>query len=731
MFNYVFDKEEWPERWGSGIIFPLYKQDGRLEPGNYRPITLLSCIGKLFGLVIERRITNWSEATGAISDEQGGFRRARGTPDQIFLLREIIASRKERNLPTLVTYIDARKAYDTVWREGNYVRLFDLGLQGKMWRQIQAMGARMRSKVRLGVGETEWHKVNRGVAQGAVESPWLYSCYIDGMAAELKARGFGVEIGGIRIPLLMYADDIVMFASSISELRQMNEVATDYARKYRFRHNGDKSAVMAFNADKKLRARVDQEVWKLSGERVKVTDSYRYLGVDVLQHVADWRAHVERLIKKAEFRSKDLLWICRRDSGIRPRSAATLWKAMVRPVLEYAAELWSGEIPKNLANTAESIQTDFARAVLGLQGQRGVPNVLVRAELGLEKLESRWEKLRLGYWRRIQVAEPSRALVAVARARRWQLMWGGAGMGKLGWMGGTRQLLHDRGMAEYWSDPAKCARLSKRQWDDMLYDSVEAHYEEERENEVALLPSLSRYVKVKSWKRMDEDRAEFTGEIGELGALVVERYMDEVRDRLGGRLKLLCRAGCLPVMARVARELGVNREQGQCMMCRQGEEDIEHVLLTCQAYSKQREKLLISVGKSYSRGNSGANILEAGPERVIEVLLGARAGCKLTEDEVDRATKRFLRKAWKTRRAVTAAVNQEFGRMDVQWMAREPGWYRPKPSGQFMAKSGGGRKDKPKTGKAVKDSRHCPAAHVQPSNGDGRGKGARRKLILV
>ena len=42
MFNYVFDKEEWPERWGSGIIFPLYKQDGRLEPGNYRPITLLS-----------------------------------------------------------------------------------------------------------------------------------------------------------------------------------------------------------------------------------------------------------------------------------------------------------------------------------------------------------------------------------------------------------------------------------------------------------------------------------------------------------------------------------------------------------------------------------------------------------------------------------------------------------------------------------------------------------------
>ena len=109
---------------------------------------------------------------------------------------------------------------------------------------------------------------------------------------------------------------------------------------------------------------------------------------------------------------------------------------------------WSGEIPADLANKAEAIQTDFARAVLGLQGQWGVPNVLVRAELGLEKLESRWEKLRLGYWRRIQVAQPSRALVAVARARRWQLMWGGAGMGRLSWMVGTRQLLRSRGVAD-------------------------------------------------------------------------------------------------------------------------------------------------------------------------------------------------------------------------------------------------------------------------------------------
>ena len=63
-----------------------------------------------------------------------------------------------------MTYIDARKAYDTVWGESNYVRLFDLGVQGKMRRQIQAMGAHMRGRVRPKTDETDWHDVLGGLA---------------------------------------------------------------------------------------------------------------------------------------------------------------------------------------------------------------------------------------------------------------------------------------------------------------------------------------------------------------------------------------------------------------------------------------------------------------------------------------------------------------------------------------------------------------------------------------
>ena len=78
--------------------------------------------------------------------------------------------------------------------------------------------------------------------------------------------------------LLMYADDVVLLASTISELHAMNRVASEYANLNRFRHNGEKSAVMLFNANAALKRRAHNERWTLSGEMVKVKDQYKYLG---------------------------------------------------------------------------------------------------------------------------------------------------------------------------------------------------------------------------------------------------------------------------------------------------------------------------------------------------------------------------------------------------------------------------------------------------------------------
>ena len=125
-----------------------------------------------------------------------------------------------------------------------------------------------------------------------------------------------------------------------------------------------------------------------------------------------------------------------------------------------------------LATRAEAVQTNFALVSLGLTGCQSISNDVLRSELGIEKLSSRWEKLRLGYWRRINVAAGDRTLVALATMRRAQLLWGYRGS-QDGWMSTKRDLLLNRGHYKYWADPTLCAGLSKERWKEELYEAVE------------------------------------------------------------------------------------------------------------------------------------------------------------------------------------------------------------------------------------------------------------------
>ena len=665
LFNYVFDNEVWPERWGTGVIFPLHKHDSRLDPSNYRPITLLSVVGKLFGVIVNARLSKFSEASGTISDEQGGFRPRRGTPDQVFLLREILASRKERDLPTYTTYIDVRKAYDTVWREGAYVRIYDSGVQGKLWRQLQAMHSGLSRRVLHPLGLTDWFDVERGVAQGAVESPWVYANFIDGLACALKAQGLGVMIAGRRVPLLMYADDMVMLASSQLELARMNAVASEFARKHRFQFNGEKSAVMVFNASPAARRRADATEWELFGDAVEIKDSYVYLGTVTPADGISWTAQVRTAIEKARTRSTDLLWVCRADRGIRPRTAVTLWQALVRPLLEYACEIWAGQTTATLTKEVESVQTTFLRGVLGLHANgSGVADDTLRAEAGCERIQDRWTKLTLGYWRRIFSAPDGRLLRVVAEARHVEhTRSGGAGFGSLGWMPSAKRVLMVAGLGSYWHDTAAVVDKTAEHWRDLTHTAVNAGSDASRQARMTGMPSTQTYMHIKEWGENTEPYSFSSGEVGRLGQHVPERYLDDRACLKGTRLKLLCRLNCLPLMDRVGREAKPKWAKASrvCFECGGGVvEDVHHFLMVCPSYAAKRAGLLQRVERIMRNPNvPDFNAMD--PKGQGRILLGRRFGNPDAENSIDRLVKRFLTKAWNLRAGLTAHINTVMG----------------------------------------------------------------------
>ena len=110
LFNKIFDTGCIPESWLIGSIVPIFKNKGdKNDPQNYRPITLLSCIGKLFTAILNDRLNNYLEDYNLLNENQAGFRKKHSTVDHIFVLHTLAGICKHRN-KKMFCFIDFQMA---------------------------------------------------------------------------------------------------------------------------------------------------------------------------------------------------------------------------------------------------------------------------------------------------------------------------------------------------------------------------------------------------------------------------------------------------------------------------------------------------------------------------------------------------------------------------------------------------------------------------------------------
>jgi len=111
LFNKMFQEGIFPTEWTKSIIVPLHKKGDRDNPDNYRGISLLSCVSKIFTGVLNARLMKWAEENSVITDAQAGFRRRHSTVDHIFTLYALIERQFCRNEKLYVAFVDFFKAF--------------------------------------------------------------------------------------------------------------------------------------------------------------------------------------------------------------------------------------------------------------------------------------------------------------------------------------------------------------------------------------------------------------------------------------------------------------------------------------------------------------------------------------------------------------------------------------------------------------------------------------------
>jgi hypothetical protein len=183
----------------------------------------------------------------------------------------VVASRRERGEHTYLAFLDLARAYDSMWRDGGWLRLLQVGVHGKMWRMVRATYREARHHVRVNGHVSESFDTYIGVRQGAVLSPLLFSLFLAGVVRAWRRAGLGVQIGKRRVGGLLFADDIVLIAASMEELKRALAVMDEHARLWRYTFNQSKCAVVVMMARK-----LTGESYQLQGQPVPESLSYKY-----------------------------------------------------------------------------------------------------------------------------------------------------------------------------------------------------------------------------------------------------------------------------------------------------------------------------------------------------------------------------------------------------------------------------------------------------------------------
>ncbi|KAL4222866.1 hypothetical protein ACF0H5_018906 [Mactra antiquata] len=161
---------------GEGYIVPIHKSGDPSNVNNFRGITLLSVIGKLFTRLINSRLTHWAENYYIYVESQAGFISKMGTIDNIFVLHGLVNHLINDNKQLFCAFVDYSKAFDYPVRQNIWYKLHNLGIRGKLFKTIKSMYSHITSQVRLNNNLGEIFESNLGVRQG--ESLTLPLCHV-------------------------------------------------------------------------------------------------------------------------------------------------------------------------------------------------------------------------------------------------------------------------------------------------------------------------------------------------------------------------------------------------------------------------------------------------------------------------------------------------------------------------------------------------------------------------
>ena len=354
LINKSFSDGTFPDLLKLANVIPIYKKKEKLLCSNYRPISLLSNISKIYEKVFHSRLYQFFEENNMFYDLQFGFRKKHSTDHALLSITENIKSKIDNRNLTCGIFIDLEKAFDTVNHRILLKKLEYYGIKGTANHWLCDYLTGRKQRVKIDNTFSDYQGITCGVPQGSILGPLLFLIYINDMH---KAAKF--------CTLYHFADDTNLICSDKNAKLLRKNVNSDLRLVFqwlcanRLSINVDKTEFIIFKSPRKsLKERI---TLKLNGKTIFESKKLRYLGL-IIDEKITWKFHILELKKKLSQITGIIYKL--KKLGIPVDTLKSIYYALFQSCLDYGLCVW-GQAGTEYFNKIEVMQNKVIRLIIG------------------------------------------------------------------------------------------------------------------------------------------------------------------------------------------------------------------------------------------------------------------------------------------------------------------------------------------------------------------------------
>ena len=354
MFNTSLKLAAFPTLWKTGLITPVYKKGCKFDMNNYRPISILSVISRIFERLLCRQLSAYLEDCDILSPMQHGFRAGRSCQTALISLTNRLFSNRGNGYYSAIASLDFSKAFDCISHELLINKLNDIGVSSNCLAWFRSYLNDRLQRVKYNNTISDSLAVNVGIPQGSSFGPQLFNVYINDLLRSLPTDG-----------CIAYADDLTLIGKgslpdeSRNSLQSLLDIVTAWSLNNSLSLNVSKCSCMLISAKLRSKLPVFTQPVVIDKEQLTVVRQMIILGVTITDDLS-WTPQADKVRAKMNGR----LGVLKRFGQlINYNTRKQLFNAFIKPVLTYCMPVW-GNCPVSCQHAFDKTLVRCARYIL-------------------------------------------------------------------------------------------------------------------------------------------------------------------------------------------------------------------------------------------------------------------------------------------------------------------------------------------------------------------------------